>query len=90
MKNGTGRKLLETLVTLWKSRERLDILDRAELDSAVVYLGRHLGFATEQYECDLRTALADLPPSCGHHLEALGLLMHDRGSQPFPKTLLRS
>jgi tetratricopeptide (TPR) repeat protein len=76
MKRGTEMKNLESLTTLWESRNRLDVLDRAELDCAVVYLGRHLGLATEQYEQDLNAALTDLPPSCGLHLAALGLLDH--------------
>jgi DNA-binding SARP family transcriptional activator/tetratricopeptide (TPR) repeat protein len=75
---GGSEKQLASLTEILNRRDRLDALDHAELECAIVFLRRELGMETTPYEEDLKRALKRLPPPCASHLEALGLLMSHR------------
>jgi DNA-binding SARP family transcriptional activator/tetratricopeptide (TPR) repeat protein len=77
-KQGTCEKQFHILSGLREKRNRLDALDRVELDCSIMYLCGKLELDTSSYLEEFRRALDDLPPASTRQLEALGLLNHGR------------
>ena len=74
-RRGTCARQFRILLELQKKRDRLDALDRVELDCSVIFLCRKMGVDPSPYEYQLRAALCELPPSSIRHLHDLGLLL---------------
>ena len=74
-REGACERQLRRLEKLRENRERLDTLDRAELDCALVLLTGKLGIRAEVYEKAARNAVAELPVACTQQLRSFGLLV---------------
>jgi tetratricopeptide (TPR) repeat protein len=84
---GPGR---ERLLTIASGHETLDLLDRAEIDCAVLYLEMGIGRLDENRAARLRQCLAALPLPVSHQLDRLGILACSGMPKSFPKTSLRA
>jgi DNA-binding SARP family transcriptional activator/tetratricopeptide (TPR) repeat protein len=76
-RSGQSATQLELLSSLRERRNRLDALDRVELDCALIYLRRELGLDSKQSEKDFRDGLRELPLAAVNHLKLLGLMRDD-------------
>jgi hypothetical protein len=80
---------LGILSALQAENERIDAIDKLELDCAILYFKNALGDSDESLEEKIRVSLARFPVPVSYQLARLGILACSRVTKPLPEAALR-